>query len=266
MALPDRTLVVTPEGVTHELRLAGLGSRLSAALVDGVVWFVVILLLGAIAGSGDGEISGDLGTAAVTLLLFALIFGYFAVFEAVWRGRTPGKRLNGLRVVTEDGSPIGFRRAAIRNLIRIVDFLPMAYLIGMVSIGSSPRGQRLGDLAAGTVVVVEPTKARRRKAALASKTLAERVPLTDVQLAELMTWDVTAVTREEAGMVLQFVERRDTIDADARQRLASEFARRLRPKVVGVPPQLTDERFLELVVRAKQQRRRRMMFPMRIWS
>lgn len=256
MALLDRTLLMTPEGVTYDMRIAGLGSRFSAALVDLLIWMI---LLGIIGSQTSGELDGTVGTAITAILLFLLLFGYFAVFETLWRGRTPGKRMNGLRVVTEQGGPIGARRAAIRNLIRIVDWLPLAYVIGSVTIGSSPRAQRLGDLAAGTIVIVEPSKGgwwkRRRGASAAAVPLNVAVPLNDVQLSELMTWDVSAITREELGVVLQFLERRTSIESAARNRLAGEFAKRLRPRVTGVPPQLGDERFLELLARAKQHRR-----------
>lgn len=259
MALVDRTLLVTPEGVTFDLRLAGLGSRFAAALIDLIIWVILLVIIGS--QTGD-SFTGGFGTAIRTVLVFLLVFGYFAVFEAVWRGRTPGKRLNGLRVVTEQGGPIDARRAAIRNLIRLVDWLPLAYVIGTVTIGTSSRSQRLGDVAAGTLVIVEPTRGRKRNwrgrktaAATPAVALGVAVPLNDAQLAELMTWDVTLITREEVGLVLQFLDRRAGIEKAARTRLASEFAKRLRPRVVGVPPQLSDERFLELLARAKQQRR-----------
>ncbi len=256
MALLDRTLLMTPEGVTYDLRLAGLGSRFSAALVDLIIMAILMTVVGS--RTGD-ELDGTIGTAIATILLFLLLFGYFAVFETLWRGRTPGKRMNGLRVVTEQGGPIGARRAAIRNLIRIIDWLPLAYVVGSVTIGTSPRAQRLGDLAAGTIVIVEPSKGgwlrRRRGGTAEAVPLNVAVPLNDMQLSELMTWDVSAVTREELGVVLQFLERRAVIEMTARQRLAGEFAKRLRPRVTGVPPQLGDERFLELLARAKQHRR-----------
>jgi uncharacterized RDD family membrane protein YckC len=257
MAALDRTLLMTPEGVTHDLHLAGLGSRFAALLVDLVIATIVLGIIGSQAGD---SFEGGVGTAVRSLLTFCLIFGYFSVFEAVWNGRTPGKRVNGLRVVSEQGGPIGVRRSAIRNLIRIVEWFPFAFLIGAVAIVTSGRSQRLGDAAAGTYVIVEPSKMgwwRRRRAAgsPAGQPLSVAVPLDERQLAELMTWDVSRIRREETGVVLQFLDRRSTLEIEARQRLATQLAQRIRPRVVGVAPQIGDERFLELLARAKQHRR-----------
>src|ERR1700754_139766 len=125
----DRLKIATPEGVTVDLVLAGLGSRFSATLVDLTLKGVLILgvwLLGLLIGT-LGIVVGSIGS-------FLIYFGYDVLFEVLGGGRTPGKRLAGLRVLREDGRPIDTLSSCIRNVIRLVDGLPLLYLPAMVSI------------------------------------------------------------------------------------------------------------------------------------
>jgi hypothetical protein len=157
-------------------------------------------------------------------------------------GRTPGKRLNGMRVVRSGGEPVGFLTSAIRNVLRVVDFLPFAYVIGAASILATRQNQRLGDMAAGTLVV-------RDRAAKA----APHSPATGAA-DETAAWDTSAITAEEVAAVRRFLERRHEIEAGARSELARTFAARLWPKVAGAPERLDAERFLTLLVAAKTAR------------
>jgi uncharacterized RDD family membrane protein YckC len=153
--LPDSELVVsTPERVSFDYQVAGLGTRAIAQLLDLLV--ISGILIGLVFAAG--------GAAAVTqneilpdLMLiigpFVIIFGYFWISEAVWSGQTLGKKAFRLRAVGDRGEPLTFMQAGIRNIVRIVDFLPYGYGVGVVVLFVNGKGKRLGDLAAGTIVV-----------------------------------------------------------------------------------------------------------------
>lgn len=147
--------IETPEHIRFRYQLAGPGRRMMAYLIDlairaiFVTVLVLILRLSSL-GFGDG-----FSTGAILLVLFAVEWGYYVLWESLWSGRTPGKRSMHLRVLKEGGYPTGFLDIALRNLLRAADFLPMAYSIGLVVMGLDPRFRRLGDMVAGTVVVVE---------------------------------------------------------------------------------------------------------------
>ena len=157
--MDDPYLVSTPENVELRYTVAGLATRFFAALIDTIILAflsVFILFAGLIfvaAGSEFGS-TASLAILAVTLLLlFALVFGYYIFFETVWRGQTPGKRALHLRVMRDDGLPLNFTASVIRNLIRFFDLLPGTYGFGVVAMFINKRWKRLGDMAAGTVVI-----------------------------------------------------------------------------------------------------------------
>jgi uncharacterized RDD family membrane protein YckC len=242
----DRISIPTPEGVELELVLAGLGSRLVATLVDFLAKAGILLALWIIAGAVDGD-SGDGFLVAVIIVGSFLVWsGYDLAFETLASGRTPGKRAAGLRVVRLGGEPVGFMASAVRNLLRLIDMQPgILYAVGAVTILFSRRNQRLGDLAAGTLVV------RERRAPLP----AARPPVTDFAVADrYAAWDVSSVTSFELVTVRRFLDRRWQLDPAARGQLGWELAERLRPKVAGAPPGLHPEQFLEALAEAKASR------------
>ena len=162
MRYEDRISIATPEGVEVDVTLAGLGSRFTAALIDGLIQGAVVLglgLLGGLLAGGaetadfDGGLAAGIALALVITSFLLVLLGYPIAFETWASGRTPGKRWTGLRVVRVGGAPVGFLTSAIRNLLRMVDFLPTLYGVGMVAMLASSRNQRLGDMAAGTLVV-----------------------------------------------------------------------------------------------------------------
>ncbi|HTR33328.1 MAG TPA: RDD family protein [Gaiellaceae bacterium] len=240
--------IATPEGVEMRLMLAGAASRFVSATVDILIQVVLLISIAVVfAVTGDSRISaGGYGVAVWAILSFLVIAGYDVLFEVFNSGRTPGKRLNGLRVVLVSGHPVTFVPSAIRNVIRIVDFLPTMYLLGATVILSTRKNQRIGDVVAGTLVVRE----RAKPTPVATGVRAAATPDT-----ELTRWDVTAVTAEEVGAVRRFLERRAGLPVDRRRELAATFAARLRPKVAGVPDDVQGERFLVLLVEAKSGRR-----------
>lgn len=162
--LDTEVAIETPEHIVFRYRLAGPARRGLACVIDLIICYGVVVALALVvvlAFYGDmqaGEISSaaKAGSGVVLLALFAAQWIYFVVFEAT-RGQTLGKRITGLRVLSSNGRPIGWRAAALRNLLRAADALPTGYLVGLVSMSMSARFQRLGDLAAGTIVVVPGT-------------------------------------------------------------------------------------------------------------
>ena len=242
MVFEDRLTIETPEGVALELTLAGVGSRFASALVDYLIQFLILAGLGILlVEAGLDPFAGDgFATAIWTVSFFAIFLGYNIAFEVLNSGRTPGKRLNGLRVVRESGAPVNFAASAVRNVLRIVDILPGFYLVGMGSILATSRNQRLGDLAAGTLVL-------RERTALPPETRIS-------PSVQVPAWDTSAVTADELEAVVAFLGRRTELPAGARIQLAAELAGRLRPKVGGTIAEDGDEMFLERLVAAKRGR------------
>jgi uncharacterized RDD family membrane protein YckC len=241
--IDDRITIPTPEGVDLELTLAGVGSRFVSALVDLVLQIVLLVGVSGI-GAAVGAFGSGFGAVVVFIASFLIFAAYDVLFEVFASGRTPGKRLNGLRVVRVDGSPVTFFTSAIRNVLRLVDILPFVapYLAGIVTILVTRRNQRLGDVAAGTLVVRE----RTQQPSLRELRVAEPQPV-----PAGYAWDVTAVTADELTAVRSFLARRYELTHEARYRLASDLAGALRPKVVGAPENLGSEAFLEKLAVAK---------------
>jgi uncharacterized RDD family membrane protein YckC len=156
----DTISVKTSDNVTLGYTIAGVGSRIVAQILDNLVaiplTFVAVLLAGSLASvfvtSSEGA---DFANAAIGIFAFFVYFGYFLVAEAVTSGKTPGKSAMGLRVIRVDGSAVDFGAVAVRNLVRVIDF--SVVLIGLVVMFFQPQTRRLGDLAAGTVVVRDRT-------------------------------------------------------------------------------------------------------------
>jgi uncharacterized RDD family membrane protein YckC len=242
----DRISIPTPEGVELELVLAGLGSRLVATLVDLLIKGAVVIALWVIAASTGNDEAGGFVVAGLLVATFLVWFGYDVAFETLASGRTPGKRAAGLRVVRLGGEPVGFLASAVRNLLRLVDGLPGIYAVGAASVLLSRHNQRLGDLAAGTLVV------RERRAPLPAPPSAAG---SDFAVADrYAAWDVSGITSFELVTIRRFLERRAQLDPAARGRLGHELAERLRPKVAGAPPGLHPEEFLEALAEAKAAR------------
>lgn len=145
--------VLTPEKVVVTYRLAGLGTRAGAQLLDLIIatglMIVLAIILGFVLPPGIAEL-------VIGVVVTFGFLAYFTLFEGLWNGQTPGKKASSLRVRMVDGSPVTFAAALYRNLLRPADMLPIAYLVGFVAMFTNEKSQRIGDLAAGTVVVHEP--------------------------------------------------------------------------------------------------------------
>jgi len=158
----------TPENVSFSYDIAGIGNRFISALIDSFIVTCLVIILNILlfavlywdnapfASLLEGEDISWLEGFAIALfalLQFIIFWGYYTLFEFLWNGQTPGKRLVKIRVLRLDGNPIGFVEAALRNLVRPVDFLPSGYALGLVVMFSNEKSRRLGDWAAGTIVV-----------------------------------------------------------------------------------------------------------------
>jgi len=151
---PDTDLVVTtPERVSFDYQVAGLGTRAIAQILDLLILAGILLAL-LFAVLAVGQTSMEVVAYLLAVIGgFVVVFGYFWACEAFWSGQTVGKKVFRLRAVGDRGEPMTFVQAGIRNIVRIVDFLPYAYGVGLVVLFINGKGKRLGDLAAGTVVV-----------------------------------------------------------------------------------------------------------------
>src|ERR1017187_205264 len=155
----DHLNIDTPELVEIEMPLAGIGSRFIALMIDYLIWgawFIVLFLLALLIFPAVGafsRLSGQWAVAIVIFLIFLCNWGYSTLFEAFWNGRTPGKRIARIRVIQRSGRAIGLFESMARNLVRYVDQFPSFYAVGVIAIFSTRQHQRLGDLAAGTLVV-----------------------------------------------------------------------------------------------------------------
>src|SRR5437588_6916310 len=156
--------VITTEKVPFSYRVAGIGSRFLAWFIDAAL-IVLLDFAGIMAGAILDAARPGLGTALIYLWIFGVLWGYFLVFEWLWHGQTPGKRLLGIRVIQWRGTGIAFYQAAVRNILRVVDSLPWLLVFGFYGLGflvaaCNRRQRRLGDLAAGTLVVHVDRKTR----------------------------------------------------------------------------------------------------------
>jgi uncharacterized RDD family membrane protein YckC len=239
--LDERINVATPEGITLELVLAGLGSRFLARLLDSLIQVVIIvgLAFGMFRYGMPGIVQ-----AAGWVLLFLVMFAYDVPFEVLNNGRTPGKMAAGIRVAERAGEPIGFIASAIRNIVRIVDFLPVFYVVGSISIVATQDDQRLGDLAAGTYVV------RDKFPGLAMRL----APPITVPANAVASWDVSAINADDLATIRQFLDRRLTLTFPVRSYFGNELAQRFGPRVAGAPHGMHPEYLLEGIVIAKQSR------------
>jgi uncharacterized RDD family membrane protein YckC len=232
---------VTPEAVVLERDLAGLGTRFIGALVDGLLTTGVLLL--ALAATSAASL--DVTVIVLSVTSFGLLFVYPTVMEVATQGRTLGKMAARTRVIQADGRPVTFLPVLVRNLLRLVDVLPGMYGVGAVAILVTKRGQRLGDLAAGTIVVYEAPSRPPDQLAL--------TPTEDVERAR-RGMDVGGLTSAEYGLVRSFLLRRDGLDPAARASLAADLHGRLVERIGTADPDAPPEAFLEAVATAYRDR------------
>ncbi|HYN26593.1 MAG TPA: RDD family protein [Pyrinomonadaceae bacterium] len=228
LATEDTLIIETPERVPLHFALASIGNRFLACAIDHALQALTMILMGIsfFTLANYSSLSDQLTSApkwvyaVLILVLFLIITGYFAFFEWLWSGQTPGKRWLKLRVIREDGRPVTFWEASVRNLLRTFDMMPAPfYSIGLISVFSTSRDQRVGDLVAGTVVVREreaeaPAFAQVFAAAVSDP--AQRRSFKPVDF----TADLSGLTESEIEVVETFLRRRWDLSDVPRQWMA----------------------------------------------
>jgi uncharacterized RDD family membrane protein YckC len=242
-----RVDIDTGESVAFSFELAGLGSRFLAVAVDialqlGIALLVLLLvvLLTVVPAFAPlhvstqlAKIGGGVFLAIGIIAFFALFFGYFILFECVWQGKTPGKRLIGIRVVRDGGFPLDFISSVIRNVVRILELAFGFYTIAAVSTLLSTQNKRLGDFAAGTIVVRDGSVERY-------ETPREK-DTEDPVVRELCA--------QERELIRRYVARCESLMPRARENLAASIARRIRPRLGANFNYLADEELLMHLMR-----------------
>ncbi|HZO88794.1 MAG TPA: RDD family protein [Chthonomonadaceae bacterium] len=232
--------IVTPENIQVTYQVAGIASRFMATVVDLTLQFLLLLLVGVVMkltigrNAGIGMSVSSILTALGYIAVFLILFAYPIFFEMLWGGRTPGKRLFGLRVIRDGGYPINFIASAIRNILRFIDIgvVPMSGtalvlwgMPGLLSIFFSPRYKRIGDYAAGTLVIMEagatPFGAKRRSVLLPSGVVAF-FPLIK---------NLDRLTPDEYRILRRFTERRGELDLVVQAAIGERLARPLMQKL-----------------------------------
>lgn len=240
----DKLIIDTPEQVHLEFVLAGIGSRFMATFLDVLIeialYALLIVVSLALGFSGFFNATRSIWwTALVTLVIFCVNWGYYAIFEAIWKGQTPGKRWAGIRVIKDSGRPINAFEAITRNLIRAIDFIPVCYGVGVLTMLLNAKNRRLGDYVAGTIVVHESSD---RESSLFFNTPTR----TDFTLHQ-----AAGLTLQEAELIETFLARRLEIPPEVRkfnsQRITEMISARLNIPPESRPPD--NETFLELMVR-----------------
>lgn len=265
----DQLTIDTPEQVSLRFPVAGIGSRFLAVFADTllqiVIYAVIILLFVLIVSSAPKTAAGALSrngekwlVAIFILINFAMYWGYFTLFEAFKNGQTPGKMLFKLRVIQDSGRQITFFEAMTRNLIRIVDVIPGFYLVGVITMACNRQHKRLGDLAAGTLVVHErPSNepiwggAGPRTFTAAAFTPSATEALLQSRLAPEITLPADAVARlsvEDLSLIDRFFSRILDMDLNTRSALAARLAAQMTIKMqIETPPEAKPERLLEAI-------------------
>ncbi|MGB9334921.1 MAG: RDD family protein [Candidatus Acidiferrales bacterium] len=238
----DKLTIETPEQTDLEFNIAGVGSRFLALALDTLIQIVAIIVFvfgGAVIFRAmlPFESGATWAIALLWVALFLIFIGYFAIFEAIWNGQTPGKRIIRIRVIKDTGRPIAPSEAVARNLMRLVDQMPVfLYGVGIVSALISRQNKRLGDFVAGTIVVHE-------------QELRDFRPLWQASAnTSTVSYGAEKLTAEEFSLIETFLNRREALPPDVRFRMAEQIATSIKQKL-SVPPAMmpTSEKLLEAV-------------------
>lgn len=259
----DQLNIDTPELVSIEMPLAGIGSRFIGILIDYLIWtaatiVLVLLAVFLIPGIlGSPNVSATWAIGILVLLYFLLHWAYFTLFEALNNGRTPGKSVAGIRVIHRSGRAIGFVESLARNLVRFVDYLPTFYGVGLLSIFLSRQNQRLGDMVAGTLVVRDRAIDTPHWRELGSRTItaATIAPPANEYLRSAPHLDVilpasnlAKLSAADLAVLEGFFARRLDMDLATRSALAARIASGVQAKSgLKLPSETPVETFLEAI-------------------
>ncbi len=231
----DRFIVETPENIRFGYDIADIGSRFLAIFIDTLIQttiYILLLIAMAFLAAQLSDISlprpvNDFLAVAIILVLFLIQFGYFLLFEIILNGQTPGKRLFNLRVIKDNGQPLSALDTIIRNVVRIIDYFPFFYGVGLITMFLNARAKRLGDYAAGTIVVK----------------MRNQIRLSDLQTAATAPLPINPpigigqLDESDIALAESFLQRRaNFVNRDP---LAVEIAQRLAQKM-GVDSSVTN--------------------------
>ena len=247
----------TPESVELEFTLAGIGNRALALLIDYqvlgltiaiflVIWSVLVSQLGEFWNSIFGEQSALWLLAIAFGVLFAVYAGYFVFFEALWQGQTPGKRFAKIRVIRDDGKPVGLAQAALRALLRPVDEI---FFIGVFLIMLNRKEKRLGDLIAGTIVI-------QNELPIASKTIviSDRAKSLSFELVQIA--DLSQILPDDFAVISEYLRRRAAMSVKAKRSVSLKLAKQVKEIIhlENIPPDISSDLFLEAIYWAYQEK------------
>lgn len=224
--MPRSISIVTPENVKIDYELAGIASRAGAAVLDLFLQGLLILIIFGVQAvlRHYGKWTGAIWAKALLgIVSFVIFWGYYVFFETIWNGQTPGKRAARLRTIKEEGSPIDISSAGIRNLIRIVDMVPflIPYLLGGICVFASGSNKRLGDIAAGTVVVKERGELLHTQKQTPQPQAVIRYP------EAAYVKNIELIKPEEFAAIKRFIDRKAELPQNLRNELAAKIARPL---------------------------------------
>lgn len=244
----DKLTIETPEQTALDFAVAGIGSRFLALAVDVLIQFFVGLAVGvtgAFAIGGIAVVAPKAGMWSFAILMFFyffLYFGYYALFEILWNGQTPGKRRAGIRVIKDSGRPLTPAESIGRNLMRIVDWLPFFYAIGITCAFLTKGNKRLGDLVVGSIVVREASLRDLKPTWQTTSSASAPLP------SSVGPFGAKHLSPEETALVESFLNRRSALAVDVRSRMAEAIFRRIKPKLtLPSDPSLSTEKILEVV-------------------
>ncbi|MBS4217577.1 RDD family protein [Bacillus sp. FJAT-49711] len=233
----DRISIKTPEYVSLQFQVAGLGSRTAAYIIDQLILMafniaIVVIFLIITYGQPDILIFLDLHSYLIAIIIIGIFFinwGYFFAFEYFSGGRTPGKRAMGIRVIQENGHSITLLSSFIRNLLRIIDSLPTGYFLGIIMIFFHSKHKRIGDLVAGSIVVHERKTNRKNKLSAIEKEIQTRgLSKNDLIIDE---WSLKSIKMKDWKLIQTYCNRFLQLPKNDRDELTKQIAAILFPKL-----------------------------------
>ncbi|MBO0995084.1 RDD family protein [Bacillus sp. SD088] len=245
----EKVGVKTPEYISLQFQLAGLGSRTVAFIIDNVILMFVMMIITLISvlllfAFPDIAFMGTAQSYLVAFILigvFLLNYGYFMILEFFWGGKTIGKKIMGIRVIQENGQSITFLSSFIRNLLLLIDSLPY-YLVGLLMVFFHPKKKRLGDLLAGTIVVYDESSQSKQKQSAIEREIQER-GLTKESVT-IDTWNLKSIEMKDWNLVRTYANRLKQLDVKDRLQLTEQVAGIIFPKL-GLEWQNKDKQELE---------------------
>lgn len=247
----------TPEAIEIAYDIAGIGTRFLAQLVDliAIIGMVALVVVGIVLLATLGSLGQTVAVIILLLTSFLALFGYFTLYETFWTGQTPGKRALEIRVIKVGGYPIGFIDALIRNLVRAVDLLPGAYGVGIITMFISTQSRRLGDYAAGTIVVKERTAAFSELPLTSPDTVVTGpVPPAGENDPDELAWALHSLTSRDLIVLDEYLARAPSLPLEARTRIGVNIAAHIAARI-GARDPLDPQAFLARVRALSRERR-----------